>query len=202
VVVVERESGRPYKVEAVLSAEVTGRPCMDLYGVEPQLHLMSRDARRLACLFEAPDAEAMRAVLRTAPGRQPKRVWAANVYRGPGDRSPDGMLVSPSSGKVLAIAERTFEEPVQFEHIQAVEEGGGWCLTVHGVEHVRSYFAFDRRRMLCLYTAPDVESVRIANRRIGLPFDRIWGAIAIAAMAPTTAPPVSAEPLPRAREPG
>jgi hypothetical protein len=60
----------------------------------------------------------------------------------------------------LAVAERSFAEPVRFEDIQAIEESGAWCLTVHAVEYIRSYFAIDRRRMLCLYTAPDVEAVR------------------------------------------
>jgi hypothetical protein len=29
-------------------------------------------------------------------------------------------------------------------------------------------------RMLCLYEAPDAESVRLANREASLPFDRVW----------------------------
>jgi hypothetical protein len=49
------------------------------------------------------------------------------------------------------------------------------------VSFLRSYFAIDGRRMLCLYEAPDVESVRFANRQAGLPFDRVWGARAIGA---------------------
>lgn len=41
------------------------------------------------------------------------------------------------------------------------------------MKFLRSYFAKDRRRMLCLYAAPDAESVRTANRTAGLPFDNI-----------------------------
>ena len=52
---------------------------------------------------------------------------------------------------------------------------------LHGVRFLRSYFSTDGRRMLCLYEAPDVESVRFANRQAGLPFDLAWGVRALGA---------------------
>jgi hypothetical protein len=74
------------------------------------------------------------------------------------------------------VVERTFAEPVAFEEIQAAEEGGASCLEAHGVRFLRTYFARDRRRMICLYDAPDAESVRLAERGAGVPFDRAWAA--------------------------
>jgi hypothetical protein len=186
-VVVERYSPRGYDVEDVLAHEVAGRSCMDLYGVEPRLHLLARDRTRLVCLFQAPDAEAMRAVLRTDPGPPPTQAFAVEVFPGTGDRLDDGLIALADGARALAVVERGFAEPVPFAEVQAVEERGLWCLAVHDVEHVRSYFAFGRRRMLCLYTAPDVEAVRLAHDRIGLPFNRIWGAAAIAPAGPTMA---------------
>jgi hypothetical protein len=74
------------------------------------------------------------------------------------------------------VVERSFAEPVAFEEIQAKEDEGGECLEAHGVRFLRSYFSRDRRRMVCLYEAPDAESVRIAEERAGVPFDRAWAA--------------------------
>ncbi len=41
------------------------------------------------------------------------------------------------------------------------------CLEVHRVQWLRSYLATDGRRMLCMYRAPDAESVRLVLRQQG-----------------------------------
>ncbi|KPJ80351.1 MAG: hypothetical protein AMJ58_08895 [Gammaproteobacteria bacterium SG8_30] len=58
--------------------------------------------------------------------------------------------------------------------IQAIEDAGAGCLENHRVRFVRTYFSADRRRMMCLYRAPDAESVRIAQREAGMPVERVW----------------------------
>jgi hypothetical protein len=72
------------------------------------------------------------------------------------------------------VVERTFAEPVAFEDVQAVESRGAWCLEAHDVRFLKTYFSRDRRRMICLYEAPDAESVRLAERKAGVPFDDAW----------------------------
>ena len=74
------------------------------------------------------------------------------------------------------VVERGFAEPVAFEDVQAIEDRGAGCLEAHGVRFVRSFFSRDRRRMVCLYDAPDAESVRLVQREAGLPFERAWAA--------------------------
>jgi hypothetical protein len=74
------------------------------------------------------------------------------------------------------VVERSFDQPVAFEDIQAIEERGAWCLEAHGVRFERTYFSGDRRRMICVYEAPDAESVRLAQRRAGMPFGPVWPA--------------------------
>ena len=74
------------------------------------------------------------------------------------------------------VCERAFDAPVDFESVQAREDAAAWCLDQHGVRFVRTYFSLDRRRMICIYEAPDAESVRIANRVAGNPFERVWTA--------------------------
>ena len=76
----------------------------------------------------------------------------------------------------LVIVERSFGEPVQSGEIQAMADRGAWCLEMYGVRFVRSFISIDRRRMICLYEAPDADSVREAQRKAGVPFERIWTA--------------------------
>ncbi|MBZ0252844.1 MAG: DUF4242 domain-containing protein [Candidatus Methylomirabilis sp.] len=80
--------------------------------------------------------------------------------------------------RVQVVVERTFPEPVRFEEVQAREDAAAWCLEAHGVRFLRTFFSADRTRMICVYEAPDAESVRLANRTAGLPFDAAWAASA------------------------
>ena len=72
------------------------------------------------------------------------------------------------------LVSRSFDRPADFAEIQAIEDAGAGCLEIHRVRFVRTYFSTDQRRMLCLYAAPDAESVRIAQREAGMPVDRVW----------------------------
>jgi Nickel responsive protein SCO4226-like len=74
----------------------------------------------------------------------------------------------------LVMVERTFPEPVELPDIQAIEDRGASCLEAHGVRFLKTYFSRDRRRMMCLYEAPDAESVRLAQTKAGVPFDKAW----------------------------
>lgn len=74
------------------------------------------------------------------------------------------------------IVERLFEEPVEFETLQKLEDESQWCLDLYDVKFLKTYFAADQKRMICLYEAPDAEAVRSANRKAGLPFETIWSA--------------------------
>ena len=76
----------------------------------------------------------------------------------------------------VVVVERSFTAPVALEDIEAVAQRGAWCLEAHAVSHLKSYFSRDRRRMVCLYEAPDAESVRLAQEKAGLPFERAWAA--------------------------
>jgi hypothetical protein len=76
----------------------------------------------------------------------------------------------------VVVVERSFDEPVAFESLQAAEDSKAACLEAYGVRFKRSYFSRDRRRMICLYEAPDAESVRFLQEKAGLPFDRVWTA--------------------------
>lgn len=74
---------------------------------------------------------------------------------------------------VLVVVERSFETEAAFD---AVFDTGNSCLALYNVRFLRSYGSPDKKRMMCLYDAPDAESVRQANRQGGKPFDRAWTA--------------------------
>jgi hypothetical protein len=76
----------------------------------------------------------------------------------------------------LVVVERSFPEPVEFFDVQAMEDRFSWCLEMRNVRFLHTYFSADRQRMMCVYEAPDAESVRDANRQAGLPFERVWTA--------------------------
>jgi hypothetical protein len=89
-------------------------------------------------------------------------LWAGTVHE----------AREPATANVLV--ERKFESPVKLEEIQSLEDAGSWCLRTHRVKFARTFFSADRKRMLCLYEAPDAEAVRLAQREAGMPFDRVW----------------------------
>jgi hypothetical protein len=76
----------------------------------------------------------------------------------------------------MVVVERSFEEPINVEDLQASEKRAQWCLQLHHVEFLHSYVSADRRRLICVYRAPDAESVRAANATARLPFERVWTA--------------------------
>jgi hypothetical protein len=72
------------------------------------------------------------------------------------------------------VVERSFDSPVTLEEVQAIEDAGAACLAARNVEFVRTIFSRDRKRMICLYRAPDAEAVREAQRKAGMPVDAVW----------------------------
>jgi hypothetical protein len=79
----------------------------------------------------------------------------------------------------LVVVERTFEDPVTYESVTAAFDRQPGCLEAHRVVYLKSYFARDRKRMLCLYEGPDAESVRRVQDKAQAPFVRAWPALAI-----------------------
>jgi len=77
---------------------------------------------------------------------------------------------------VLVIVEREFDEPADVKALFQKESEGGWCLEAHNVRYLETILSKDRRKMVCLYEAPDAEAVRTAERRIDMPITRVWSA--------------------------
>lgn len=74
------------------------------------------------------------------------------------------------------IVERTLTTPVTLPELAQAAAAGRHCMDAHYVRYLRSLVSLDGLRVLCEYEAPDAESVRQTNTKLGLPFDRIWAA--------------------------
>lgn len=141
--------------------------CLNLYRVTWLESLLSRDGRQMICRFSSPDAESTRVALRQA-GAEIDAVWPGTVYDAarPADDDHDMTRV---------VVTRAFEEPVSVAAVQAKEDAAAHCLDTYRVRYLRTFFSKDGRRMVCVYEAPDAESVRLAQHQAGMPVDQIWG---------------------------
>jgi len=104
---------------------------------------------------------------------------------------------------------RPIDPPISPGDIPEMLKIAGGCFDLHRVDWRHSFLATDGRRMLCWYSAPDVESARVALRKLGSDLNAVWAG-AVIGDAPN-APPVPAanfvaeiligEPLPEDRLP-
>jgi len=167
-VVVERTLTTPFDVDSLRECARSGKGCLDLHGVRYGRAYMRPDGLRLFCVFRASDTEAVRVANRQL-GMPFDRAYPASFHE-----PPEGPAIE--HGASVVLVERTFGEPVHFADIQEQEERGAWCLDLHDVRFVHTFFSSDRQRMICIYEAPDAEAVRLANQKTGVPFDTVWTA--------------------------
>ena len=169
-VVCERRIDPPMRIDDVSAMEARAAWCLRQHRVSHLTSLLSLDGRLLLCVFEAPDAESVRTVHRQV-GAPFERLWSATIHAPPSLPAPASLATKDGA---LVVVERCFAESTDFMTIQAIEDRGSSCLGQHRVRSVRTYFATDRRRMICLYVAPDAESVRLAQVQAGLPHAGVW----------------------------
>lgn len=165
-VFVERHLDQPLTEADMQALMAATDGCMGIHRVSWCGSLLAADRRDLFCHFRGPDAESVRIAMRQA-GAPPGRIWACRVEDaadfGPGDLDRANVVVV-----------HAFDEPADFGARRLLDEVDMGCFRIHRVRLVRSYLSADRRRMACLYQAPDAESVRLAQREAGLPADRAW----------------------------
>ena len=165
-VFVERTFDPPLTSETLEQMFEGSRGCLGLYRIDHVRSLLSPDMSRLVCQFSGPDAESVRAALRKA-GADVSRLWPGTTHDAPGVTTDD-------IAQANVLVQRHFDAPVALGDIQAIEDEGAWCLEARNVQFVRTYFSSDRTRMVCLYRAPDAESVRAAQRQAKMPLDDVW----------------------------
>jgi hypothetical protein len=164
-VFVERRWEQPLTAADIRTMIQTGGGCLAAHRCDWHGSLLSADGHDLLCHFSAPDAESVRMAMHAA-GSPRASVWPGTVHDVPG--------LTDAATQANVLVSRRFEKPAVFAHIQALEEAGAECLETHRVRFLRTFLSGDRRRMICLYRAPDAESVRIAQREAGMPVERVW----------------------------
>jgi hypothetical protein len=164
-VFLERSFETPLTPDAVRAMGRSGAGCLDIHRVEWRSSLLATSGRRMICRFHAPDAESVRLALR-ATGADTERLWTGTVHDGPG-------LTEADHAASNVLIERTFPEPLPHSEVEKSEQEG-WCLKAYHVAFVRTYVSADHRRLICLYRAPDAESVRMATRYMWMPADDVW----------------------------
>ncbi|RPI59497.1 MAG: DUF4242 domain-containing protein [Lysobacterales bacterium] len=70
--------------------------------------------------------------------------------------------------------ERTFDEPLTSKGVLEVGRESKWCFDLHRVRWHGSFLALDGRTMICAFSAPDLESARLALRDRDTDLSRFW----------------------------
>jgi Protein of unknown function (DUF4242) len=168
VVLVERAFPQPVAFEDIQAIEDRGAGCLEAHGVRFLRSYFSRDRRRMICLYEAPDADSVRLAQEKA-GVPFEKAWTARIVRHRADE-PDGQAI---------LVERTLPKPLDEAAIRDAAVRGAWCLEERGCRSLRSYLSSDGHRVVCVFAGPDAESVREAQKQIGMPFDGAWPATVV-----------------------
>jgi hypothetical protein len=164
--VLERQFDPPISPQDVIGMAKSGGWCFEQYKVQWLGSMLASDGRAMVCRFESSDAESIRQALRKLDA-DIRMLWRGTVHQ----------VAEPIEPNV--IVERSFDEPANLESLQAKEDANQWCLDTYQVKFVRTLLSNDRKRMLCLYSGPDAEAVRAAQREAEMPVDRVWSFVAL-----------------------
>jgi hypothetical protein len=76
----------------------------------------------------------------------------------------------------ILVLEQSFDPPITTEQLNDAAKRIDPCLERYGANWVRSFVSKDRRKVTCIFEAPDAEQVRQAYRSAGLAFESCWAA--------------------------
>lgn len=167
IVIVERSFDEPVPFERLQAMETAVASCFASHKVVAQHSFRSRDGRHMVCLYDAPDAEAVRATQREA--NMPfAHIWSAT-------RLTDGACPS-LPGFQQVVVQRCFPSRVAETDYRAIRSATRNCMETYRAHLFESYLSLAGDRAICRYVAPDTESVRLANTQSGIPQERAWPA--------------------------
>lgn len=167
IAIVETLSDCPLTPEEPTDTDFRVLDCLAERGVTWRYSLLSSDRQRMICTFDAPDAESVRESYRQAGGVF-SRIWAGELLK------PEG-IQPQRHPSLLVVIEGTYP-PIGEEEFHELSSKTLSCYAERGIEWIQSYLSLDRTRLIYELNAPDPESVREAQHRVGVPFDRVWSA--------------------------
>jgi hypothetical protein len=74
------------------------------------------------------------------------------------------------------ILERVFDPPLTDERFAELSGRLGPCLQRNDIRWIRSHRSLDRTRLICLFEAPDADTLRDALRQAKIEHERVWSA--------------------------
>ena len=77
---------------------------------------------------------------------------------------------------VTVVVEHRFSPALDLAQPITVDDRVGPCLPAYEIGWRNSWFACDGTRGVCVYDAPDAETVRRAYRAAGVQFAAVWSA--------------------------
>ncbi len=148
----QRTFETPVGVSDIMNRVPESLGCFELHRVSWYGSLLSTDGYRMTCRFHAADAESVRIALRQMDA-DISTLWPGTVHD-PAD------LSEADQATANVVVERSFKEPVSVEAMKKAEDATALCRDARGITHLRTCLSTDGKRMICLYRAPDAESVR------------------------------------------
>ena len=144
--------------------------CLDLYRVSWRRAFLATDGARVLCWYVAPDAEAVRFVLRQQGVHAV--VWPCEV-QGPSDTGP------AQSGRELIVVEVAREPALDAAAMASRHEATVATLGAAGHRVVRTFATRAGGPLLCLVEASDAVAVRVCLTGAGLAPGNVWGCTAL-----------------------
>lgn len=166
-VIIERHPDRPLTAADAEAIIEQGVDCRAIHRLTWHRSLLSSDGQQMVCHLTSPDVESVRIALKNAQQPMKTDIWGCTV------RDAAGVTLADLA-RANVLASFRFEQPITGEELESLESCGGICLQNHRVRPLRVFVASSRRRVLCLFSAADAESVRIALREVEPPFERIY----------------------------
>lgn len=163
-IVVERNFEDPQTLSELRAKEDAARDCLVTWRVSWKHAYLSRDGRHMACLYQAPDAEAVRQTQRGA-GLPFDHVYTCH-------RVVDEAIECPP-GYSTVVAQRALPG-LGLEVVQALAADPNGCNKRNRILHFGAFLSLDGTRMICTYHSPDLDSVRRANHSNGTPHEYLW----------------------------
>lgn len=141
--------------------------CFQTYRAKFLQSFFALDGKHMLCAYEAPDAEAVRSVQRTA-GLPVTRVWAGSAIASGQQEAP--------SGFTLAVTQRELPPGLTEADVLQLTSDPAGCGERVSVTPVATFLSADRRRLCAAFYSPDLESIRAVGRESRWPLESLWEA--------------------------
>lgn len=151
-VIFDADFDQPTTLSQMLDMQRADRGCLDLHDCHGLIHSLSMDARRGLCLYEAPDAEAVRRALDSFGNPASLRAWTASSAYAEGY----GRDAWPWGRCSFAITYHDLSADEARHRFQRRPAAAG----TSEVRVLGDFLSLDGTRAIRLYETPDMDAVR------------------------------------------